>query len=89
MKPNVYKYKLLVSSIRIFMFVLIIFRNKASIVFINEYHVGEVKIVLVWRRIFTFQNVLRNGINITILDQCNLASMRMHVSNSSANPQEI
>jgi hypothetical protein len=41
-----------------------------------------VKIVSECRRIFTFQNVLRNSINITTLDQCNLVSMRMCASGS-------
>jgi len=42
-----------------------------------------VKIVSVLAPIFTSENVLKNGINITTLDQLNLALMRMCISGLS------
>jgi hypothetical protein len=50
------------------MFVLIILRKQRFKFCMNKYHVDEVKIVSECRRIFTFQNVLRNAINTTTLD---------------------
>ena len=58
------------------------FEDISSILYIEEYLFDMVKIVSVSHPIFTFQNVLRNSIHITTLDQRNLASMRMYVSNS-------
>ena len=88
-KINVCKYKLLVSSLWIFMFVLIIFRMRRFKLNDWESHFSVVKIVSVLPPIFTSQNIQKSSINITTLDQRNFASMKMCILNSSVKMRRL